>query len=117
MTIYTSIPRELHRQTMYDWGRRGIRSRNGFRFRGSTNRPRSSFDPAWSVEFVKIPARSGHSELLRRISRLTPEWIAVARRRGAFWPVAYYLVPRPVIKLAKSELAREEETQTEAVPF
>jgi hypothetical protein len=117
MTIYTSLPRELYRQTMYDWGRRGIRSRNGFRFRGFTGRPRCSFDPAWSGDFVKIPARSGHANLLRRIARLTPEWIAVARRRAALWPVAYYLVPRAVVKLAKSELAHEEEIKTEATPF
>ncbi len=40
MAIYISIPCELQRQTMFDWGRRGIRSRDGFR--RSTGRPHYS---------------------------------------------------------------------------
>ncbi|MEZ6094443.1 MAG: hypothetical protein R3C03_09445 [Pirellulaceae bacterium] len=89
----TSLPRELWRETMYDWGRRGIRSRNGFRFRGSNGRMRCFFDPTWMREFTVIPARAGHEKQLREIARQTPEWIAVAKKRGAYWPVAYYLVP------------------------
>jgi hypothetical protein len=102
-TTLTSLPRELHRATMYDWGRRGIRSHNGFRFRGASGRPRCSFDPAWRNEFEAIPARAGHAQLLRRIARITPEWIAVAKKRGAFWPVAYYLVPKVAVKIARGE--------------
>jgi hypothetical protein len=88
------LPAELHRQTLYDWGRRGLRTYHGFRFKGATGRPRCTFDPAWRHQFDAIPARSGQTRLLRRISSQTTEWVAVARRRGQFWVVAYYLVPR-----------------------
>jgi hypothetical protein len=83
-THYTDLPAELHRQTLYDWGRRGLR----------LGRPRCTFDPAWRHQFEAIPARSGQTRLLRRISSKTTEWVAVARRRGQFWTVAYYLVPK-----------------------
>jgi hypothetical protein len=99
---------------MYDWGRRGIRSRNGFRFRGSNGRMRCFFDPTWNNEFETIMARSGQGALLRRIARITPEWIAVAKRRGAFWPVAFYLVPRYAARLAREQLAHEKEKSEHA---
>ncbi|MFN5322393.1 MAG: hypothetical protein ACK49R_08750 [Planctomycetota bacterium] len=93
-THYTELPAELHRQTLYDWGRRGLRTYHGFRIKGAKGRPRCTFDPAWRHQFTAIPARSGQTQLLRRISSQTTEWVAVARRRGQFWVVAYYLVPR-----------------------
>jgi len=93
-THYTDLPAELHRQTLYDWGRRGLRTYHAFRFKGATGRPRCTFDPAWRYQFEAIPARSGQTRLLRKISSQTTEWVAVARRRGQFWVVAYYLVPR-----------------------
>jgi hypothetical protein len=104
-TRYTDLPAELHRQTFYDWGRRGLRTYHGFRFKGATGRPRCTFDPAWRCQFAAIPARSGQSRLLRRISSQTTEWIAVARRRGRFWTVAYYLVPKTLAgSLAKTAI-------------
>lgn len=96
----TDLPVELHRKTLYDWGRRGLRTRHGRRFRGAKGRPRCFFDPAWRHQFETIPARSGHAQLLRRISSMTSEWIAVARRRGQYWPIAYYLVPKAAMKQA-----------------
>jgi hypothetical protein len=93
-THYTDLPAELHRQTLYDWGLRGLRTYHGFRIRGAKGRTRCTFDPAWRHQFEAIPARSGQARLLRRISSQTTEWVAVARRRGQFWTVAYYLVPK-----------------------
>jgi hypothetical protein len=106
-THYTDLPAELHRQTLYDWGRRGLRTYHGFRVKGATGRPRCTFDPAWRCQFEAIPARSGQARLLRRISSQTTEWVAVARRRGRFWTVAYYLVPRTLAgNLAKAVVER-----------
>jgi hypothetical protein len=106
-THYTDLPAELHRQTLYDWGRRGLRTYHGFRFKAATGRPRCTFDPAWRHQFEAIPARSGQTRLLRRISSQTTEWVAVARRRGQFWVVAYYLVPRIMaVSLAKATVER-----------
>ena len=99
-THYTDLPAELHRQTLYDWGRRGLRTYHGFQFKGATG-------PAWRHQFEAIPARSGQARLLRRISSRTTEWVAVARRRGQFWAVAYYLVPRTLaVSLAKAAVER-----------
>ncbi|HMP71484.1 MAG TPA: hypothetical protein PKA76_19200 [Pirellulaceae bacterium] len=114
--IYTDLPKCLHRQTMYDWGRRGIRSHNGFRFRGARGRLRCYLDPAWLRAMERIPARSGHYRLLRRISSMTPEWIAVSRRRGQFWVIEYYLVPREAARKARQELEHEE-AKLSTVPF
>jgi hypothetical protein len=47
-------------------------------------------------EFPIVYARSGKEKLLRQIARQTPEWIAVAKKRGKYWPVTYYLVPRSI---------------------
>ena len=109
-TTWTDLPVELHRQTMYDWGRKGLRSYRGRRFKGVTGRPRCFFDPAWRHQFEAIPARSGHTKLLRAISRLTTEWVAVARRRGQFWPVVYYLVPKVAAKTAWELLENDNRT-------
>jgi hypothetical protein len=85
----TRLPAELQRQTLHDWGRRGLRTYHGFRVKGATGRPRCTFDPAWRYQFEAIPIRSGQTRLLRRISSHTTEWVAEARRRGQFWEVAY----------------------------
>lgn len=53
-TNYTDLPAELHRQTLYVWGRRGLRTYHGFRFKGATGRPRCTFDPAWPMQFTAI---------------------------------------------------------------
>jgi hypothetical protein len=103
---YTGLPKCLHRQTMYDWGRRGIRSRGGRKFRGSNGRLRCFFDTTWLSELERIEARSGQSQLLRTISRMTPEWIAVVRKRGKFWSVNYYLVPKIVASEARERLKK-----------
>lgn len=106
--IYTALPKELHRQTLYDWGRRGLRSYRGFRFTGSNGRRRCCFDPDWLQDFERIPARAGHEKLLRAIARLTREWVAVARKRGALWPVDHYLVPRAVADQVRMQVATQE---------
>lgn len=102
---YTGLPKCLHRQTMYDWGRRGIRSRCGRKFRGSTGRLRCFLDRDWLCDLERIEARSGHSKLLRKISGQTSEWIAVARKKGKWWSVCYYLVPKIVAFEARQQLA------------
>jgi hypothetical protein len=114
---YTDLPDELHRQTLYDWGSRGLRTYNGFRVRGAKGRPRSSFDPAWAGQFERIPARSGNQQLLRTISAETTEWIAVARRRGAYWPVAYYLVPKAVAGVARQAIEAKSDGNDSGIPF
>lgn len=113
---YTAIPKELHRATMYQWGSRGIRSRFGFRFAGANGRKRCYFDPAWMQDLEAIPARQGHTKLLRSISRITSEWIAVAKRKGAFWPIDHYLVPRAVARMVREQ--REQHADIDnPVPF
>jgi hypothetical protein len=39
-THYTDLPAELHRQTLYDWGRRGLRNYHGFRGIAAEGKPR-----------------------------------------------------------------------------
>jgi hypothetical protein len=116
---YTDLPGELHRKTLYDWGRRGLRTYNGLKVRGAKGRPRCSFDPAWTNQFERIPARSGNQQLLRMVSAQTTEWIAVARRRGQFWPVVYYLVPRAVASIARQAIEQQSESNGSiaGVPF
>ncbi|MFN9249087.1 MAG: hypothetical protein ACK6DS_18660 [Planctomycetota bacterium] len=72
-THCTNLPAELHRQTLYDWGRRGLRTYHGFRIRGAKGRTRCTFDPAWRYQFTVLPARSGQARLLRRTSSQTTE--------------------------------------------
>ncbi|MDX1964621.1 MAG: hypothetical protein SFX18_15835 [Pirellulales bacterium] len=102
----TDLPQQLHKQTFFDWGRKGLRTRNGFRFRGGNGRRRCYFDPAWLHKFEKIMASAGHARLLRKCGSLTSEWVAVAKRSGAFWPIYYYLIPKRVVELARQELTK-----------
>lgn len=90
-TIYSGLPAEWHKASLYDWGRRGLRTRYGQRLPGAL-RKRCTWDARWNQEFVRVSVPGG--ALIRLIGRLTSEWVAVHQKRGKFWRVGYYLVPR-----------------------
>jgi hypothetical protein len=115
ITIYTDLPKDWHKQTLYDWGSRGLRTYGGKMFRGTNGRNRCYLDKNWLRDFEVIPARQGHYYLLRRISRVTTEWLAVARRRGAYWPISYYLVPKKLAQAVREQIAHEQANS--GVPF
>jgi len=92
--VYTSAPEEWYGETLYDWGRKGLRSeRNKYITDGGR---RKTFAPEWRQAMAEVPV--GNQEFLREARKRTDEVWPVKKRRGKFWVTEHYLIPKPVVE-------------------
>jgi len=100
-TIYTSVPEEWYAEKdLYDWGKKGLRTRGNRAIQTKTGRARKSF--AWRDEFEEIPVRLPKSTM-DSIRAKTDEVFKVHTQKGD----DYYIVPKQALKEVRAELSPE----------